>query len=293
MRSIVAFNPFQCRMWDMHDRFEGHITEESCKDEIQSFCKHGQLVPALGRPLKGDLPYKVELIYGARRLFVARHLNVPLLVELREMTDIEALVSMDIENRQRTDISAYERGQSYARFLRTGHFRSQDEIARMLKISASQVSRLLKLAQLPPVIVNAFASAADICEGWGLEIIQALEDPARRARTVAAARSIAEMTPRPSAREVYRMLTSPTARGSRMRSPSRDEVVKDKHGTALFRIRQQRSSTVILLTRVMAPAALEAVRNAVAEALQKHETGLRPPSVLELARARRSARAFD
>jgi ParB-like chromosome segregation protein Spo0J len=67
-------------------------------------------VPALGRPLHGDLEFDVEIIYGARRLFVARHLNMPLQVELREMSDREALVAMDIENRLRTDISPYERG---------------------------------------------------------------------------------------------------------------------------------------------------------------------------------------
>src|SRR5262245_61544618 len=121
MKCIVAVNPFECRLWDLHDRLESQLTEKSCTAEIESFGKHGQLVPALGRPLTQDPTYKVELIYGARRLFVARHINSPLLVEIREMTNREAIVAMDIENRQRTDISAYERGLSYARWLRTGH----------------------------------------------------------------------------------------------------------------------------------------------------------------------------
>ena len=114
-RNIVSVSPFRVRMWRLHDRCEEYVNEETCKAEIASFQKHGQLVPALGRVLPGDCGYDVELIYGARRLFVARHLSVPLLVEIREISDRDALIAMDIENRQRMDISPYERAMSYAR----------------------------------------------------------------------------------------------------------------------------------------------------------------------------------
>ncbi len=122
MRSVILMDPFRCRMWDLHDRFEAAITEQSCKAEIESFQRHGQLVPVLGRPIRGDPQHEVELIYGGRRLFVARHLNKQILVEMRPMTDREAIVAMDIENRQRLDISPFERGFSYTRWLRMGLF---------------------------------------------------------------------------------------------------------------------------------------------------------------------------
>ncbi len=269
MKSVVAMNPFECRMWDMHDRLEMQVSEESCKAEIESFVKHGQLIPALGRPLSADLTHKVELIYGARRLFVARHLKVPLMVELRELADREAIIAMDIENRQRCDLSPYERGLAYARWLRSGHFRAQDDIARALRISASQVCRMLKLAQLPSVILDAFESPSVICEGWGLEIMQALEDPARRQATIRMARTIGETTPRPRAREVYRKLLSPPAEGRRIKMQVHDEVVKDTGGRPLFRIRQQTNSVafVVPLERV-APDVLDSVRQAIADILR-------------------------
>ena len=265
MKSIVAVNPFDCRMWDMHDRLETQLTEETCKAEIESFVKHGQLIPALGRPLFQDPNHKIELIYGARRLFVARHINVPLLVELRDMPDREAIVAMDIENRQRTDISAYERGMSYARWLRSGHFGCQEDIARALRISPSQVSRLLRLAQLPAVIVNAFDSPASICEGWGLEIMETLEDAERRASTIRTARYLGTVSPRPQGREVYRQLVSAVNNGRRVRKQAHDEVVKDLAGRALYRIRQQTTSIafVLPLNRV-GPDVLEDLKQAVA-----------------------------
>ncbi len=165
---VVSVNPFRCRLWVLHDRLEEHVTEETCKAEIESFLSRGQLVPALGRALRGDPDYDVELIYGARRLFVARHVNKPLMVELQELTDHEAILAMHIENRQRLDISPYERGLSYVSWLRAGHFASQGELARALGISTSQVSRLCRLAGLPAVVVDAFRNPAEIREEWGL-----------------------------------------------------------------------------------------------------------------------------
>jgi ParB/RepB/Spo0J family partition protein len=267
MGHVVSVSPFRCRMWDMHDRLEGHISAESCRSEIESFRKHGQLVPALGRPLKTAADYDVELIYGARRLFVARHLNAPLLIDVREMSDHEAIVAMDIENRQRADISPYERGLSFAQWLRAGYFPSQDDIARVLQISPSQVSRLLRLARLPAVILSAFESPTHICEGWGRDLMDALEDPERRPLAIKAARSIAQMDPRPDAREVYRRLMS-TVHGHR-RASTRDEVVKDGE-RPLFRIRWLRSSVALMMKLEHAPPqVLEEVRDAVANILKR------------------------
>src|SRR5688572_29010510 len=126
MRSVVSVNPFRCTVWKYHERIEELITEAICAVEIESFAQHGQLVPVLGRQLPPNSDYDYELIYGARRLFVARHINKPLLVELRDISDKEAIVAMDMENSQRQEVSPYERGRSYARWLAVGHFDSQE-----------------------------------------------------------------------------------------------------------------------------------------------------------------------
>lgn len=268
-RKVISISPFRCRMWALHDRFESTISEQTCRDEIASFTKHGQLVPALGRPLKSDPEYDVELIYGARRLFIARHIGQEIAVELREMSDREAIICMDIENRLRSDISAYERGMSYMSWLRGGHFQSQEDIARALKTSPSQVSRLLKLARLPSVVVDAFGSPADICESWGLEIMDALDDPARRQLTLRNARAIAASPPRPPGHEVHRLLLS-TTKTRRVRASSRDRVVKDAMGKPLFRIRQLRSAVALLLpAERVTEQTLAALTRDVADLLQQ------------------------
>jgi ParB family chromosome partitioning protein len=270
MRNIVSINPFRARVWALHDRCDEHVNEETCKAEIDSFEKYGQLVPALGRALRGDPDHDVELIYGARRLFVAQHLNVPLLVEVREMSDREALIAMDIENRQRTDISPYERALSYARWLSRGHFASQDEIARALKISSSQVSRLLRLAKLPSVILNAFANPLEICEAWGLDIMDALEDPQRRQRTIEAARAIGSLNPRPAAKAVYRGLITAAAGASQPKPVARVETVRDQAGAPLFRVRQLSTSVALEVpSRSLSEAAMVEIRAVLAAILQR------------------------
>ena len=59
-QTIVSVNPFRCRMWALHDRLEDQITEESCRGEIESIMRHGQLVPVLGRRLQGAPMHEIE-----------------------------------------------------------------------------------------------------------------------------------------------------------------------------------------------------------------------------------------
>ena len=267
--AIVSFSPFRCRMWQLHDRAEEHITEASCREEIESIARVGQLVPALGRPVRGDPACDCELIYGARRLFVARHLNAPLRVELREISDREAIVAMDIENRQRQDISPYERGLSYARWLREGHFGSQDDIANGLKISKSQVSRFLKIARLPPVVVSAFGSPTEICEAWGLELAAALEDPERRAFAIRKARDIRRSGVRLSPKEVCHRLLSAHVSVKRLPRVEQEELVLNG-GKVLFRIRHERAwvSLRVPASR-LSGIKLTAIRSALTELLNQ------------------------
>lgn len=274
MKNIVSMDPFRCRMWELHDRMDMHIDEHSCRAEIASIDKHGQLVPVLGRPLRNDPDHAVELIYGARRLFIARYLRRPILVELRDIPDEEGIVAMDIENRHRRDISPYERGMSYLKWLRHGFFKSQDEVARAFKISPSQISRLLKLAQLPAVVIGAFPSPVEICETWALDLAAALEDPERRGRTCARARALAAQPTRLSARETFRELVAAGRPGRKVRAKPRDDVVTGRDGRPLFRIRHQASSVSILITvDKLSADRLTKIKLAVVGTLEEPATG--------------------
>jgi len=267
-RVILTISPFRCRVWELHDRLEDYITAESCSIEIVSFEAHGQLVPALGRPLRGNPDYDVEVVYGARRLFVARHLGVPFHVEIREMSDKQALVAMDIENRHRKDTSPYERGVIYQRCLRSGIFHSQDELARALNVSASQVSRLLKLTQLPAVLLNAFANPLDLREGWGVDLYNTWQDEGKRKSMAHRARILAQQTPRPSALEVYRRLIAPAGVAVNLKLRHRDEVIRAPSGAALFRIRRRSGAVAFLIPASTSPDVVQEACNVLSSVLR-------------------------
>jgi ParB-like chromosome segregation protein Spo0J len=181
---------------------------------------------------------------------------------------------MDVENRQRQDISPYERGLSFARYLRGGYFESQDQLARSLKISQSQVSRLLTLARLPSVVVSAFASPLDIREGWGPDLIGALQDVRRRDATIARARALASANPRPRAIDVYQQLAFAPMGGRKISRRLRDEVVTAANGTPLFRIRPQERVIAVLLPREsISRETLDEIRDALRNVLQRQRCG--------------------
>jgi ParB/RepB/Spo0J family partition protein len=269
MRKIVSVDPFQCRLWRLHDRLDETVTAESCRGEIESFLQHGQLVPVLGRKLRDGSSHKIELVYGARRLFVARHLNLPLRVELREISDRQAVIAMDIENRQRADLSAYERGMSYCKWLESGHFSSQDDVARALKISSSQVSRLVAVARLPPLIVEAFVDPAEICEGWGRSLLELLEDTRFASLIFRRAAEVRLMSPRARGADVYRMLIASIPANYLKRSRQVDEVMRDSDGVAIFRMQHQANGLAIRIPlKRLSRNALDEIRAALVTVIE-------------------------
>lgn len=276
MEEPVSVDPFRCRVWSLHDRLEEHITEENCGEEIESFKEHGQRVRILGRPVRDDPDYDVEVICGARRLFVARTLKMPLLIEIRELSDREAIIAMHVDG-LRKDISPYEKGLAYLRWLRGGFFSSQDEMAGALKVSASQVSRLLRLARLPSVVVSAFGNAVGIRESWGEKLSEVLEDPVRKQPAIRAARAIAASSRRFRPREVYRQLlaaAAPAEPGGRKATPIlREQVVADENGSPLYRIKHLPDSiTLVLPVDRVSASTLDTIQRALARILTAEAT---------------------
>jgi len=157
--------------------------------------------------------------------------------------------------------------------LRSGHFQSQEDMARALNTSSSQVSRLLKLARLPSIVIDAFSSPVEICAAWGLDIIAALDDPTRRQATMQRAREISGCAPRPPGRDVHRQLLAAAVKGRRLRAKSHDEVVKDARGRPVFRIRRMSNAVALLLpSERLSERTLTEVRLAMLRLLEAEES---------------------
>jgi ParB family transcriptional regulator, chromosome partitioning protein len=212
---FVRADPSRCRVWRLRERTLNLITEESCSAELVSVERVGQLVPAIGRPFRDDPNLDVEIICGARRLFVARHLHIPLRVQILELTDREAAITLEAERHSGAPSSPYERGLWLAELDAAELYHSQDELARELSIAPAQLIRLLKMAALPSLVVEAFSRPEEIRESWALELHRAWSD--ERHLLLERASALARQTPRPPAAIVYQMLLAQPSRARRGR----------------------------------------------------------------------------
>lgn len=192
-------DPAICRMWDRHNREYSLLNEENCRDLIDGIRAQGQQeFPAIVRRLEGgDQAY--EVICGARRHFAVSWLranNYPqfrYLVEVRDLTDEEAFRLADIENRDRDDISDYERARDYAQAIELYYGGKQKAMAARLEVSEAWLSRYLALAKLPDEVIAAFASIRDLRESHARTLKPLLVKPQDRKVVLAEAGAIAEL----------------------------------------------------------------------------------------------------
>lgn len=234
--AIEQVEPARCVLWQFHERFGEELNGESCKELITSIQRHGQRHPVLGRRLAGAPGTSIELIYGGRRLFAAAQLGVKLVVDVQELSDRAGIVEMEIENRLREDVSAYERGMSYRRWLNARLFASQSELAKELGVSEAQISRLLRYADLPAAVVGAFDAVQSIREEWAVALAKVCQDPNRRSAVLRRAREVAQFERRCPPQVVFRRLVSGTRLSERGAARAHDEVVKSASGKAMYRI---------------------------------------------------------
>lgn len=247
--AIEKVEPAKCTLWQFHERFGDELTDESCKELVGSIQRHGQRHPALGRRVAGTPGKTVELIYGGRRLFAAAQLGVKLLVDVRDLDDREAIVEMEVENRLRADISPYERGLSYRRWLNAHLFASQSELAKELGVSEAQVSRLLRYAELPAAIVGAFKAVQSIREEWAVVLAKTCQDPGRRAGILRRAREISQDDRCHPPQVIFRRLVSAAPLIGRAGARQRDEIVKGPSGKPIYRVAVRASSVHFIVPR--------------------------------------------
>lgn len=162
---LSYIDPSMCTPWFLANRLQ--IDTNTCADLIASIEKNGQRIPAIVRK-KTDNNY--ELICGARRLFACQHLQIKLLVAIVDITDQDAALLMDLENREREDISAYERGLDFANWIKNGIYKNATEICEKTGIKKSLLSQLLNIANLDTNIIQAFNQPSDIPLRWAREL---------------------------------------------------------------------------------------------------------------------------
>jgi len=141
--------PSDCRPWKFHNRDNIWMNVDKCQDLISSIRKNGQKVPIFARKIDNDPDGKNwEIIAGRRRWFACNHLGIKIRVKATDANDRECAILMNLENKDRNDISEFEDAISFKQQLEANLFDSQDEMAIALDLKKSKLSKMLSAAKI-------------------------------------------------------------------------------------------------------------------------------------------------
>jgi len=189
--NLLMHPPERIRMWANHNRNYELLSIERCADLIDGFTRTGsQEFPAIVRKVTDDPNFDYEVICGARRHWTAAHLGWPLLIESRDLADRQAFILQDLENRDREDISDYERAVDYKQALPRFFDGNRAQMAQFLEIDKANFHRLLELGELPKPLVAAYSDLRELKVHHGTAYRKLLADPKSKRRLLEAAKNI-------------------------------------------------------------------------------------------------------
>ena len=172
----------------------------------------GNVQPIKVRPLSEQASdgARYEIVFGHRRHRACLELGLPVLAVVAELDDRSLFAEMDRENRARKNLSAYEQGVMYRRALKEGLFPSQRMLAVAVGADSGNVSRAIKVAELPEDILAAFGSPLAVQFAWASDLADALQRD--REAALAAAREAGHAGLAPP--QVFSAITGKTSRRS-------------------------------------------------------------------------------
>jgi len=155
-------------------------------------------LPEEGAPL-------YEIVSGHRRHQACRELGLPVrAIVVPKMNDLQLSQAMFDENHSRAALTAWEAGSMYKQWIDAGLYSSAGKLAQALGKDKSDVSRALRLCNLPSDIVESFDSPLSL----QYKDVDALEKMLEQdsAAVLAKARDLCELPHRKSRAEVMRLL---------------------------------------------------------------------------------------
>ena len=262
--SQLFVRPEQCRMWSRHNRIYDLLNPQNCADLIDLIrADRKQKTPAIARRLKDDPDgFEYEIIAGARRHYSVSYLrseegmdDLLYFIEVRKLTDEEAFLASDAENRGRKDISDYERAHDYKIALDEYFEGNQSAMATKIGVKRTTLRHYLNLAELPSKVADAFASPTDIALRNASKLSGLISDDEKKRKILAAAATIAKEQKQAKklgsvaiydGPTVTKMLAAAAAEETKKRGPKKDvALIKDAKGRALFTIDRGRKYVTV------------------------------------------------
>ncbi|VWX50998.1 ParB/RepB/Spo0J family partition protein [Novosphingobium sp. 9U] len=288
----LMLDPSRVRVWTGNARNYANLSEASCRELIDSIvAEGGQKVPAVVRRIEGDPQHDYEVIAGTRRhwsiswLRAHSYPDMQFVAQVAQLDDEAAFRLADLENRARLDVSDLERARNYAEALKAHYGNHLTRMAERLKLSKGWLSKMLKVAAIPDVVLAAFASLHDVQLKPAYALAQALDDKDHAvAIRKEAARLAREQTVRraearpalPSADVLKALLAAPTADASKSQPVT---VVLQRTGRAVVTLRSSNRQGLTVRLHAGSGAQLDEVLNCVRNLLlqlDEEGQGLQP-----------------
>lgn len=188
---IVRLDPNQVAPGHYANRLPFNWDTEAFKTHKEDiWTTRGNLQPIKVRKAKGSGVAPYEIVYGHRRHRACFELDLPVLAIVEDLSDADLVVQMTKENSSREDCSSYERGVQFKRVKDDGVFSSNEDLGAAVGLDQSEVAALIRLAELPLPVVEAFGSPADIRVKWERKLSKALKADRQGVLNRAAAISI-------------------------------------------------------------------------------------------------------
>ena len=144
----IELDPQRVRVWHLQGRLQDSLGPAQVSDLVESMKQHGQLTPAIVRPVTDDPKFSHEVIDGSRRRLACEISGVRLKAFSRVMSDREAaMVAQTSDDTLRH--SAYEVGVRWNGWLAAGIVSTSSELAELIRVSKSHMSQQLNVALVP------------------------------------------------------------------------------------------------------------------------------------------------
>ncbi|MCI6560701.1 MAG: ParB/RepB/Spo0J family partition protein [Ruminococcus sp.] len=133
------------------DQPRKYFSDEAIASLADSIREHGMLQPVLVRPLNSG---GYQIIAGERRWRAARMLGMDEIpVNIRELSDTEAMQISLIENLQRENLNPVEEALGYKELIEN-YGMTQDKVAKTVGRSRSAVANAVRLLSLPERVLK-------------------------------------------------------------------------------------------------------------------------------------------
>ena len=234
-RMLLSLDPKTIRRSPHANRHQLSLqnTDQDFQELKASFRRDGQILPVIVRAVGDDSEHPYELIAGHRRHEVALQIDaetpggfrLSAALDSAAQDPAQLALHMYLENAARKDLSAFEMGTMFARWLADGIYDSQVAIARVTGKDKSTIGNYIAIAELPPEIIAAFRDPRMIAVYWNKGLTSACREQSQQ--TLARAAKLAKQEPPPAADYVFKFLTSgPAAKSSRGRGSKLQDTVR-------------------------------------------------------------------